>query len=81
MFKSCISHTLGKRLNLIVPVHLLGGLSFFSFLQANSQVEGLKPVKQRLQIDLVSYPARAEGLRFLVRVAFNKFPDYFCTDI
>ena len=35
---------------------------FFSLGEAPSIGEEFKPVKLRLKIDLVSYPARAEGL-------------------
>ena len=43
---------------------IVGQTRFFSLGEATSLEEGkteFKPVKPRLKIDLVSYPARAEG--------------------
>ena len=62
----CISHstnTLGKGMNPIILPPIVGQTGFFSLGEATSLGEGkLKPVKLRLKIDLVSYPARAEEL-------------------
>ena len=68
----CISHstnTLGKGMN---PIYyhssygkIVGQIVFFSLGEATSQEKEnseFKPVKLRLKIDLVSYPAREEGL-------------------
>ena len=68
----CISHstnTLGKGMNpIILPPamgKIVGQTRFFSLGEATSQEKEnseFKPVKLCLKIDLVSYPARAEGL-------------------
>ena len=64
----CISHgtkTLGKGMNpIILPPamgKIVGQTGFFSLGEEKENSE-FKPVKLRLKIDLVSYPARAEGL-------------------
>ena len=68
----CISHstnTLGNGMNpIILPPamgKIVGQTVFFSPGEATNLGEGnseFKPVKLRLKTDLVSYPARAEGL-------------------
>ena len=65
----CISHstnTLGKGMNpIILPPAMVGQTIIFSLGETTSLGEGnseFKPVKIRLKIDLVSYPARAEGV-------------------
>ena len=64
----CISHsinTIGKGMNpVILPLTMVKkksrlGSSATVYEKENSE---FKPVKLRLKIDLVSYPARAEGL-------------------
>ena len=70
----CISlstNTLWKGMNpIILPPAIVGQTVFFSLGEATSLEEGnseFKPVKLRLKTDLVSYPARAEGLESMVR--------------
>ena len=49
--------------------------TIFSYLSLNKMnTSGWKPVKLRLKIDLVSYPARAEGLVNSIRMK-TKHPD------
>ena len=58
-----ISHrinTLGKGINTIIRVNSRGDL--VRQLVKEKENSDLKPVKLRLKNDLVSYPARAEGL-------------------
>ena len=69
---NCISHstnTLGKGMNpIIFPPAMgkqqgrLGSTALVRQLIQEKENSELKPVKLRLKIDLVSYPARAEGL-------------------
>ena len=54
-----ISHTLGKGMNPIIPPPAMGKIVGQTRKKENSD---FKPVKLCLKIDLVSYPARAEGL-------------------
>ena len=66
----CISHsanTLGKGMNpIILPMGkylgTLGSSALVRQLVLEKENSELKPVKLRLKTDLVSYPARAEGL-------------------
>ena len=62
-----ISHstnTLGKGMN---PITLPPGQTgFFSLGEATQRRKTLKPVKLRLKIDLVSYPARAKVLVYMI---------------
>ena len=65
----CISHstsTLGKSMNpIILPPATkdrLGSSALVRQLAYEKEYSESKPVKPRLKIDLVSYPARAEGL-------------------
>ena len=68
----CISHstnTLGKGMNpIILPPTMgkyedrLGSSALVRQLVYEKENSEFKPVKLRLKIDLVSYPARAEGL-------------------
>ena len=68
----CISHstnTLGKGTNLIIQppamgkyLGRLGSSALVRQLVKEKENSEFKPVKLRLKIDLVSYPARAEGL-------------------
>ena len=59
----CISHstnTLGNGMNPIILIIYVGQTGFFSLGKATSLEENseFKPVKLRLKIHLVSYPAR-----------------------
>ena len=64
----CISHstnTLGKRIHPIILPPAIGCRKFFSLGVATSlekENSEFKHVKLCLRIDLVSYPAQAEGL-------------------
>ena len=68
----CISHstnTLGKGMNPIIPPPAmgkqqdrLGSSALVRQLVQEKENSEFKPVKLRLKIDLVSYPARVEGL-------------------
>ena len=61
----CISHSTWEGMNpIILPPamgKIVGQTRFFSLGEATSRAEGKNSVKLRLKIDLVSYPARAEG--------------------
>ena len=69
---NCISHstnTIGKGMNPIILLPamgkqqgILGSSALVRQLVQEKENSELKPVKLRLKIDLVSYPARAEGL-------------------
>ena len=64
----CISHstnTLGKGMNQIIlppAIGRLGSTALVRQLVEEKENSEFKPVKLHLKIDLVSYPARAEGL-------------------
>ena len=80
---NCISHstnTLGKGMNpIILPPamgKIVGQTRFFSLGEATSLEEEnseFKLVKLRLKIDLVSHPARAEGLVNIIKTLCSFF--------
>ena len=83
----CISqstNTLGKGMNpIILPPamgKIVGQAGFVSLGEATSLGEGktsvFKPVKLRLKIDLVSYPAQAEGLVNMIMTCEVKQSNY-----
>ena len=57
---------------------IVGQTGFFSLGEATSLGEGklgIKPVKHRLKIDLVSYPVRAEGLGKYGKIVIHGIDD------
>ena len=55
---------------IILPPAIVEQIAFISFGEATSLGEGklwFKPVKLRLKIDLVSYPAQVEGLVNMIK--------------
>ena len=51
-----------KRVNITISKGRLGSSALVRQLVKQKENSEFKPVKLRLKIDLVSYPARAEGL-------------------